>query len=85
MPWKHNALRHSFISYWVARNKNVNEVAMEAGNSPEMIFKHYRELVTENEADAWFGVTPESVKAAKAKMEAEKAAKVVEMPKTVAA
>lgn len=49
VKWKHNALRHSFISYRVAKIKNVNEVAMEAGNSPDMIFKHYRELVTEKE------------------------------------
>ena len=85
VKWKHNALRHSFISYRVAKVKNVNEVAMEAGNSPEMIFKHYRELVTEKEADAWFGVTPEAVKAAKAKMEREKAEKVVNMPGAKAA
>jgi hypothetical protein len=96
VKWKHNALRHSFISYRVARTKNVNEVAMEAGNSPDMIFKHYRELVTEKEADAWLGVTPSAVKAAKARMEKEKAeaarkaeaerlAEVVPMPKTVAA
>jgi integrase len=68
VKWKHNALRHSFISYRVAKMKNVNEVSMEAGNSPDMIFKHYRELVTEKEADAWFGVTPAAVKAAKAAM-----------------
>ena len=85
VPWKHNALRHSFISYRVAKNKNVNEVAMEAGNSPDMIFKHYRELVTEKDADAWFGVTPGAVKAAKAKMEREKAEKVVNMPGAKAA
>jgi|GEM_PF-4008432 len=75
---------------------SVNEAAMEAVNSPDMIFKHYRELVTEKEADAWFGVTPAMVKAAKARIEKEKAeaakkaeaerlAKVVPMPKTAAA
>jgi predicted urease superfamily metal-dependent hydrolase len=96
VPWKHNALRHSFISYQVAKHKNVNEVAMEAGNSPEMIFKHYRELVTKKAAEAWFGVTPAMVKVARAKMEKEKAeaarkaeterlAKVVPLPKTAAA
>ena len=85
VPWKHNALRHSFISYRVAKNKNVNEVSMEAGNSPDMIFKHYRELVTEKAADAWFGVTPAVVKAARAKLDEEKAAKVVEIPKVAAA
>ena len=85
VKWRHNALRHSFISYRVAKIKNVNEVAMEAGNSPDMVFKHYRELVTETEADAWFGVTPAMVAALKKKQEAERAAKVVELPKVAAA
>ena len=42
VEWKHNALRHSFISYRVADIKNVDEVALEAGNSPDIIFQHYR-------------------------------------------
>jgi hypothetical protein len=54
--WKHNALRHSFISYRVADIQNVAQVALEAGNSPQMIFKHYRELVRPAEAKAWFGL-----------------------------
>ncbi len=52
--WKHNALRHSFISYRVAITQNVAQVALEAGNSPQMIFKHYRELVRPAAAVAWF-------------------------------
>jgi hypothetical protein len=40
LPWKHNALRHSFISYRVADIQNVAQVALEAGNSPGMIFGH---------------------------------------------
>jgi len=59
VAWKHNALRHSFISYRVADIQNVNQVALEAGNSPAMIFKHYRELVTPDEAKTWFGIVPE--------------------------
>ncbi len=58
VPWKHNALRHSFISYRVATVKNVDQVALEAGNSPEMIFQHYRELVRPTAAKAWFAITP---------------------------
>ena len=85
VKWKHNALRHSFISYRVAKIKNVNEVAMEAGNSPEMIFKHYRELVPEKEADAWFGVTPQAVKALREKTERERKAKIVAHPALAAA
>ena len=62
--WKHNALRHSFISYRVAQTQNVAQVALEAGNSPQMIFKHYRELVTPKEAEAWFAIVPEAGAAA---------------------
>jgi hypothetical protein len=56
--WKHNGLRHSFISYRVAAIKNVAQVALEAGNSPAMIFSNYRELVTPQDAEAWFDVYP---------------------------
>lgn len=34
-------------------------VALEAGNSPEAILGHYRELVGPDDAAAWFGVMPE--------------------------
>jgi integrase len=56
--WKHNALRHSFISYRVAQTQNVAQVALEAGNSPQMIFQHYRELVQPDAAKEWFAIAP---------------------------
>ncbi|MBI1178405.1 tyrosine-type recombinase/integrase [bacterium] len=56
--WKHNALRHSYISYRVAETQDVAKVSLEAGNSPQMIFKHYRELVRPKDAEAWFGIVP---------------------------
>ena len=34
------------------------QVALEAGNSPSIIFKNYRELTTEEQADKWFGILP---------------------------
>ena len=58
MTWKANALRHSFISYRVALTKDIAAVALEAGNSPKMIFAHYRELCTEAEAREWFSILP---------------------------
>ncbi len=58
VPWKHNGLRHSFISYRLALVKDVGQVSLEAGNSPGMVFKHYRQLVRESEAKAWFSVVP---------------------------
>jgi integrase len=56
--WKRNGLRHSFISYRLAILKDVGAVSLEAGNSPQMVFKHYRQLVTEAEAKKWFSVLP---------------------------
>ncbi len=56
--WPHNALRHSYISYRIAEIKDAARVALEAGNSAEIIFKHYRELVTEQEAQEWFSILP---------------------------
>ena len=58
VPWKHNGLRHSFISYRLAIIKDVGQVSLEAGNSPGMIFKHYRQLVRESEANDWFSIAP---------------------------
>jgi hypothetical protein len=57
--WKHNALRHSFISYRLAEIQNAAQVALEAGNSPQMIFKHCRELVRPAEAKKWSAIMPE--------------------------
>ncbi len=59
LKWKPNALRHSFISYRVAETGDVPRVALESGNSPAMIFAHYRELVTAGDAKAWFAIAPE--------------------------
>jgi integrase len=56
--WKRNALRHSYISYRVAETQDVAKVSLEAGNSPQMIFQHYRELVRPEAAKAWFGLMP---------------------------
>ncbi len=58
VEWKRNALRHSFISYRLAVVKDVGQVALEAGNSASMIFKHYRQLVTETAAREWFAIIP---------------------------
>jgi integrase len=59
ITWKQNVLRHSFISYRLAETQNINSVALEAGNSPQMIFRHYRELATPEQAKTWFAVAPE--------------------------
>ena len=56
--WPRNVLRHSFISYRIAIVQSADQVALEAGNSPSIIFKHYRELTTEEQAEKWFSIMP---------------------------
>lgn len=68
----HNGLRHSFITYRMAILKSAAEVALEAGNSPRMIFEHYRELATEAEGKAWFAIQPDKKRLETLKNEAKK-------------
>lgn len=58
IPCPENAFRHSFISYRCAETGSVDRTAQEAGNSPKIVFQHYRELVTPKDGKAWFAVRP---------------------------
>jgi len=55
---KDNGFRHSYITYRVAQINDTARVALEAGNSPDVIFAHYRELVGPDESAAWFETMP---------------------------
>lgn len=56
VEWKQNALRHSYASYRLAVTQDAAKVALEMGNSPQMIQQHYRELVTPEQGREWFTV-----------------------------
>ena len=56
--WPQNGLRHSYASYRLAVCKSTAEVGLEMGNSPRMVFEHYRELVSPAEADKWWQILP---------------------------
>ena len=58
IDWPRNVLRDSFISYRIAIVQSADQVALEAGNSPSIIFKHYRELTTPDVAAKWFSILP---------------------------
>jgi integrase len=57
-PWPRNVLRHSFGSYHLGVHKNEALTAAEMGNSPTVIFKHYRALVTPEAAGKFWKLSP---------------------------
>lgn len=56
--WKADGLRHSFASYRLAAKADLAALALEMGNSPDMIYRHYLDLKHEDEAAEWFGIRP---------------------------
>ncbi|MGC9451246.1 MAG: hypothetical protein ACP5I4_07340 [Oceanipulchritudo sp.] len=63
VAWKQNALRHSFGSYHLALYGDAAKTALEMGHSStDLLFKHYREVVTQEAAQEWFGVTVDLAK-----------------------
>jgi integrase len=58
IDWPNNVLRHSYATYRLAQCNDAARVALEMGNSPQMLFRNYRELADEEDAAAWFGIVP---------------------------
>lgn len=55
-----NALRHSFASYHLAECQDAAKTAHELGHKgTAMLFEHYRELVTPEDAAAWWAISPD--------------------------
>jgi len=52
--WPRNAMRHSFVSYHLAFFQDAGRTALEAGHSQDMLFRHYRQLVSPSDAAAWW-------------------------------
>lgn len=59
MPWPKNCLRHSFGSYHLAMHRSADQTAHEMGHrSTDMLFRHYRELVSPEDARAFWSIAP---------------------------
>lgn len=56
-PWPGNALRHSFASYHLAHHQDAGALALILGHQDaRIIFKHYREVVTKEDAAAFWRI-----------------------------
>ena len=58
VDWHHNVTRHSFVSYHLAQFQNAAKTALEAGHTEQMLFAHYRELVTPTTAAEFWAIRP---------------------------
>jgi hypothetical protein len=56
----HDVMRHSFISYFVAKYRSLGEAALQAGNSESITRRHYLDLKTAAEAEQFFGILPKN-------------------------
>lgn len=54
----HDVMRHSFVSFFIAKFRSMGEAALQAGNSEMIIRKHYLDLKTPTEAEEFFGIMP---------------------------
>ena len=61
-PLAHDVMRHTFISMFVAKFRSLGEAALQAGNSESIIRRHYLDLKTMAEAEAFFGIQPKRTK-----------------------
>ena len=57
--WPKNGLRHSFASYRYASTQDATMTAHDLGHSgTQLLFQHYRELVTPEEANRYWKIGP---------------------------
>jgi integrase len=57
--WPHNALRHSFASYHLARFNDAAALALELGHTnSNLVIQHYRQLVKPKQAERYWNVAP---------------------------
>lgn len=57
--WSNDCMRHSFASYHLARWGSADKTATQLGHaSTRMLFAHYRELVTRQQARKFWAIRP---------------------------
>jgi hypothetical protein len=54
----HDVMRHTFISMTVGAFRSVGDAALQVGNSEAVIRKHYLDLKSVEEADAFWAIAP---------------------------
>lgn len=62
VPFIRNGIRHSFASYHLALHQDATRTAFELGHTrPDLLYRHYRNLVTRSAAEEYWNLTPQTV------------------------
>lgn len=59
--WPKDNLRHTFGSNYTELYRNINQTACEMGNSPDIVQKHYLDLIRPEHCKAYWQLFPETV------------------------
>lgn len=54
----HDEARHSFISYHVAAHRSIGDAALQAGNSENVVKRHYLNTHSREEGETFFRIAP---------------------------
>ncbi len=55
---KHNALRHSFVTYAIHTQGSIHDIAAQCGHSMHIASKHYTSMSDPKTAAEWFNIMP---------------------------
>ncbi len=58
VPWPHDVMRHSYATYSVAAFADIGKLALQMGNSPQVIHANYKGLVSRADAERFWALRP---------------------------
>ena len=59
VPWSGDVLRHSYGSYHLAMHEDGARTSLQMGHTTQgILFEHYRNLVTREDAEAFWSIVP---------------------------
>lgn len=58
--WPHDATRHSFGTYEMARTKDIGHVSEVMGNSPAVVQRHYKAAIPFEQGAEYFAIVPQT-------------------------
>ena len=57
--WHQDVMRHSYASYWLAKNTDINRLTLYMGHeTTDMLWKHYHKGVKRKEAETYWKISP---------------------------